>query len=70
MRKPIIPITALLLLAALTTSCNRTGCQCYVKSDIAHTHAIFEDDNMSEEDCMAKEAELNDEVSMDVYRCR
>ncbi|MBO4489490.1 MAG: hypothetical protein J5741_07565 [Bacteroidales bacterium] len=70
MRKSFIIIAALLLLAALSSSCNRTGCQCYIKTDVAHTHAIFEDENMSKEDCMAKEAELNDEVSMDVYRCR
>ncbi len=70
MKKIIAICFAVVLLAAVSTSCGK-GCHCYLKTDITHMMPVFEDENMSKEDCQAMEAQLNDEAGFpDFYNCK
>lgn len=70
MKKTLVLVSAVLLLAGITTSCSKTGCHCYFKTDITHVAPVFEDENMSKEDCKAKEAELNEEEGVNIIQCK
>lgn len=70
MKKALTLIAALFILAFVASSCNKTGCYCYVKTDVSHIAPVFEDENMSKSDCKAKQDELNAEAGMDFYRCK
>lgn len=69
MKKVLAVVSAVLMLAAISTSCNKTGCECYIKTDVTHMAPVFQDESMSKSDCQAKQKELNDEAGIDMYRC-
>ena len=69
MKKLLVLVSAVFMLAAVSTSCNKTGCECYIKTDVTHMAPVFQDENMSKSDCQAKQKELNDEAGIDMYRC-
>lgn len=69
MKKFLVIVSSVLLLAAVSTSCSK-GCHCYVKTDIAHVAPVFEDENMDKSECQAKEAELNAEEGINIIRCK
>ena len=57
------------MLAAVSTSCNKTGCHCYVKTDAMHVAPVYEDETSNKEECKAMQDKLNEEVGMDFYKC-
>ena len=72
MKKVLVIVSAVFMLAAITTSCgNKTGCHCYVKTDIAHLAPVYEDETSTKDECKAMEKQLNDEegMGMNVYKC-
>jgi len=69
MKNILIFVSSALLLACISTSCNKTGCHCYVKSDIMHLAPVYEDETSTKEECKAKESELNEEEGIDIIRC-
>lgn len=69
MKKVLAIVSAVLLLAAVSTSCNKVGCHCYVKTDIAHLAPEYEDETSTKEECKAKEAELNEAEGMNIFKC-
>ncbi|MBO7586551.1 MAG: hypothetical protein J6T13_05160 [Bacteroidales bacterium] len=69
MKKILVLVSAAFLLAAVSTSCSK-GCHCYVKTDVTHAMAVFEDENMNKDDCKAMEKKLNDEAGLDMYKCK
>ena len=60
MKKVLVLVSAVLMLAGLSTSCNKVGCHCYLKAD---------DETSTKEECQAKEAELNAEWGSNVVKC-
>ena len=60
----------MLLLAGLSTSCNKVGCHCYVKTDVAHLAPVYEDETSTKDECKAKEAELNEESGVSLIKCK
>ena len=70
MKKVLVLVSAVFMLAAVSTSCNKTGCHCYVKTDVAHLAPVYEDETSTKDECKAMQNTLNDEVGMDFYRCK
>ncbi len=70
MKKVLAIVSAVLLLAAVSTSCNKVGCHCYFKTDIAHLAPEYEDETSTKDECKAKEAELNENAGMNAYSCK
>ena len=70
MKKVLVLVSAVFMLAAVSTSCNKTGCHCYVKTDIMHLAPVYEDETSTKEECKAIEAELNEEEGMNIYKCK
>ena len=70
MKKVLVLVSAVFMLAVVATSCNKTGCECYIKTDVTHMAPVFQDENMSSSDCKAKQDELNAEAGIDMYRCK
>ena len=70
MKKLLVLVSAALLLAGLSTSCNKVGCHCYLKTDVMHLAPEDEDETANKEECMAKEAELNEEWGANVVKCK
>ena len=68
MKKVLVLVSAVFMLAAVSTSCNKTGCHCYVKTDIMHLAPVYEDETSTKEECKAIEAELNEEEGMNIYK--
>ena len=58
------------MLAAVSTSCNKTGCHCYNKADIMHLAPVYDDETSTKEECKAIEAQLNEEEGMNIYKCK
>ena len=56
MKKLLVLVSAALLLAGLSTSCNKVGCHCYLKTDVMHLAPEYEDETSTKEECQAKEA--------------
>lgn len=69
MKKVLVLVSAVFMLAAISTSCNKTGCHCYVKTDVMHMMPEYEDETSTKEECKAIEERLNAEAGMDFYRC-
>ena len=69
MKKVLVLVSAVLLMAGLSTSCNKLGCHCYVKTDIMHVAPMYEDETSTKEECKAKEAELNEEEGVNIIKC-
>lgn len=69
MKKLLVLVSAALLLAGLSTSCNKVGCHCYLKTDIMHIAPEYEDETSTKDECKAKEAELNEEWGSNVVKC-
>jgi hypothetical protein len=69
MKKVLVLVSAVLLLAGLSTSCNKVGCHCYVKTDVMHLAPVYEDETSTKDECKAKEAELNSEEGIDIIKC-
>ena len=42
MKKLLVLVSAALLLAGLSTSCNKVGCHCYLKTDVMHLAPEYE----------------------------
>lgn len=70
MKKVLVLVSAVFMLAAVSTSCNKTGCHCYVKTDIMHIAPVYEDETSTKEECKAIEAQLNEEEGMNIYKCK
>ena len=70
MKKVLVLVSAVFMLAAVSTSCNKTGCHCYVKTDIMHLAPVYEDETSTKEECKAIEAQLNEEEGMNIYKCK
>lgn len=70
MKKVLVLVSAVFMLAVMSTSCNKTGCHCYVISDIMHLAPVYEDETSNKEECKAIEAQLNDEEGMNIYKCK
>ena len=70
MKKLLVLVSAALLLAGLSTSCNKVGCHCYLKTDIMHIAPEYEDETSTKDECKAKEAELNEEWGANVVKCK
>ena len=70
MKKVLVLVSAVLLLAGLSTSCNKVGCHCYVKTDVAHIAPVYEDETSTKDECKAKEAELNEESGVSLIKCK
>ncbi len=70
MKKLLVLVSAVFMLAAVSTSCNKTGCHCYVKTDVMHLAPAYEDETSTKEECKAMEAQLNEEAGMDFYKCK
>ena len=70
MKKVLVLVSAVLLLAGLSTSCNKVGCHCYVKTDVAHPAPVYEDETSTKDECKAKEAELNEESGVSLIKCK
>jgi len=70
MKKVLVLVSAVLLLAGLSTSCNKVGCHCYVKTDVAHLAPVYEDETSTKDECKAKEAELNEESGVSLIKCK
>ncbi|MCR4878468.1 MAG: hypothetical protein K5901_04060 [Bacteroidales bacterium] len=69
MKKVIAFVSAVLLLAAVSTSCSK-GCHCYMTTDVAHLAPVFEDENMTKSECQAKQDELNEGSGMTLIKCK
>ena len=69
MKKLLVLVSAALLLAGLSTSCNKVGCHCYLKTDIMHIAPEYEDETSTKDECKAKEAELNEEWGSNIVKC-
>jgi hypothetical protein len=69
MKKVMVLVSAVFMLAAVSTSCNKTGCHCYVKTDVMHVAPAYEDETSTKEECKAMQDKLNEEAGMDFYRC-
>lgn len=70
MKKVLAIASAVLMLAAISTSCNKAGCHCYVKTDIAHLAPVYEDETSTKDECKAIEAQLNEDEGMNIYKCK
>jgi hypothetical protein len=70
MKKVLVLVSTVLLLAAVSTSCNKTGCHCYLKADLFHVAPEYEDETSTKEECKAIEADLNEEAGMNAYKCK
>ena len=70
MKKVLVLVSAVFMLAVMSTSCNKTGCHCYVISDIMHLAPVYEDETSNKEECKAIEAQLNEEEGMNIYKCK
>ncbi len=69
MKKVLVIVSAVFMLAAVSTSCNKTGCHCYVKTDVMHMAPVYEDATSNKEECKAMEQKLNDEEGVSIYKC-
>ncbi|MBR3559472.1 MAG: hypothetical protein IKN78_11445 [Bacteroidales bacterium] len=69
MKKMLVLVSAVLLLAGISTSCSK-GCHCYYKTDVAHMVPLFEDESMGKSECQAKQDEMNAEEGIDIVRCK
>lgn len=69
MKKVLVLVSAVFMLAAVSTSCNKTGCHCYVKTDVMHVASVYDDETSNKEECKAMQDKLNEEAGMDFYRC-
>ena len=69
MKKILVLISAVFMLAAVSTSCSK-GCHCYLKTDVTHAVPVFEDESMSKDECKAQEQKLNEEVGAEIYKCK
>ena len=70
MKKVLVLVSAVFMLAVVSTSCNKTGCHCYVKTDVTHiTPPVYEDETSTKAECKAMQDKLNEEAGMDFYRC-
>ena len=72
MKKVLVLVSAVFMLAAVSTSCNKTGCHCYLKADIMHLASVYDDETSTKEECKAIEDQLNAEEGdgMNIYKCR
>lgn len=70
MKKVLTIVSAVLMLAAISTSCNKVGCHCYVKTDIMHLSPVYEDETSNKDECKAMEAQLNEEEGVNIYKCK
>ncbi len=70
MKKVLVLIATVFMLGAVSTSCNKTGCECYLKTDVMHVAPAYSNDNMTKEECAAMQDQLNDEAGMNVYKCK
>jgi hypothetical protein len=69
MKKVLVLVSAVLMLAAVSTSCNKKGCHCYLKADVMHVAPEYEDETSTKEECDAIQAELNDDWGGNVVSC-
>jgi len=69
MKKVLVLVSAVFMLAAVATSCNKTGCHCYVKTDVMHMVPQYEDETSTKEECKAIEKRLNEEEGVNIYKC-
>jgi ABC-type phosphate/phosphonate transport system substrate-binding protein len=70
MKKVLVLVSAVFMLAVVSTSCNKTGCHCYVKTDIMHIAPEYEDETSTKEECKAIEQRLNEEEGINIYKCK
>ena len=72
MKKVLAIVSAVFMLAAVSTSCNKTGCHCYVKTDVMHLAPVYEDETSTKDECKTMEKKLNEEegAGMNVYTCK
>lgn len=72
MKKVLVLVSAVFMLAVVSTSCNKTGCHCYLKADLFQVAPEYEDETSTKEECKAMEAKLNEEegMGMNVYKCK
>ena len=70
MKKVFVLVSAVFMLAVVSTSCNKTGCHCYIKTDIMHLMPEYEDETSTKEECKAIETRLNEEEGMNIYKCK
>lgn len=70
MKKVLVLVSAVLMLAAVSTSCNKKGCHCYLKADLMHVSPEYEDETSTKEECMAMQDQLNDEWGGNVVTCQ
>lgn len=70
MKKVLVLVSAVFMLAIVSTSCNKLGCRCYMKGDVLNLVPEYQDETSTKEECKAIEAELNEEAGMDFYKCK
>lgn len=70
MKKVLAIVSAVLMLAAISTSCNKVGCHCYAKTDVAHLAPVYEDETSNKDECKAMEAQLNEEEGISIFKCK
>ena len=69
MKKVLVIFASVALLAAISTSCSK-GCHCYYKTDLYHVAPVYEDETMTNDECNAKQAQLNDLEGMNLIKCK
>lgn len=70
MKKVLAIVSAVLMLAAISTSCNKTGCTCYYTTDVTHVAPLFQDENMSKDDCKKVQENYNNELGVNLVKCK
>ena len=70
MKKVLVLVSAVFMLAAVSTSCSKTGCHCYVKTDVMHLAPVYEDETSTKDECKTVEAQLNEEEGLNIYKCK
>ena len=56
MKKVLVLVSAVFMLAAVSTSCNKTGCHCYISTDVMNLAPVYEDETSTKDECKAIEA--------------
>lgn len=69
MKKIVSGLACVALLVVCATSCSK-GCTCKLKTDITGSSPVFEDASMNADDCAAMQVKLNEELGVDMYRCK
>ncbi|MBO7494802.1 MAG: hypothetical protein J6T87_11755 [Bacteroidales bacterium] len=70
MKKVLAIVSAVLMLAAITTSCNKKGCTCYYTTDITHVAPLFQNDEMTKDECKAQQEYYNNELGVNLVKCK